>query len=1711
MVERKVDAISSGGTGSPPLVETNPPFLQNQNPSPGQINVILNPVILFRITDNPDDLHSGVDISTLVIQVQVGAGPLVEAYNAFTGGFHNGFTGSVIDVFLNQFSYDVTVDPPGIYAGLTAITVYVQVRDKQTLVVNQLATSYSFTTRAAEASAPFLNNQSPAPGSGPVGNLLNTNIDFRVNDTATDPNSGVKIDTLRVRIRRGAAQPFEDAIIAGVFQLGFTGTITPVGGTNTEGIYYFQYNVVIDPATDLFDADTTSVRVEVDDTKPTPNHLDTTYSFQIEQADQTPPYVNNQDPEPSESNVAGDTDIYIEIHDDDVGVDQNSIDIVVSIDGTPSNAVLNGVIQPGWLGGSFFSFLPDGYSYTLVPDIEIGTSHEVTVQVDAQDAAVSPNVMSTVSYQFFSSFVQPTARIAQQRYDAVLGSIIQLDARKSTVPDHSPLSWEWRFVQVPIGSGLFPDVGVVNPASMTDLRPDLRSAVSFIPDKLGLYLVELVVKNGGTGSDPVTAEVHVGLTRQYHGEPHSPPDVHFLWNFISNFWNLVEDRQYIEVLWSAVVQAIGSEYIKLWSNDFNKSLATIQKSVQRHWVKFDATTSLIDRVQRVILGNEDSGTMGATGSMVDPGSGLTKSFHIPLGDVENADYGDFTRLAVNYGAKGRIIDINGTGYTLERAFNTTGEVPASLLKAWKLISLVYTDITAAVDSTTTNVAIFEGSNHYVVLTYSSKFGRIRVALQSPASVDLAPTFEYSTEAGWTLFSPTTDGTTGFTLDGDITFDPASLVGWVSRTENGVAGFHIRIKRTTLVATAPVEKSIFVVSAHSFAIVDEEALTAGMVGLPWRVPHLLHVPLVDLEDAGVRKGDTLVFEVRRQDTGLTAELHAQVVTVDRERAGFEFNLAALSPGDATIDHALFRQLVVDLRIVHPSALVDEVAAAAEALLAFMPTGINLSTRPFSEFQIIFTAKKIIHNTAIKVDSRVISVPHLQQEIKTDPNFILQENWDYVLNAGYLEFVSDLFTTGEPAPETLWAEIIHVDNTEVIEGNFGRLVGLTNDALVAKATRAPYLAAVRGLWYAFTRGPTVDAVRLGIQILMGLPFTDERGEVIAITENFTVDSFGKPLGRLLVEDVDEHDRRLGIRKIYYYPMAIGLETNPRTGAPYKIGDIVERFIPLSKGVIVTDYVREPRWWVRSLHGLEVMKFFIFRAQVDVETGVFDHRDLHFALEFVRAIKPVYTQIIASALRSLEDNVMDTFSDEMKGTIKLAFYDNVGAWGGLESTYRSDDDNHQGFTLWRSNSRPFSTRSAHLLRDVITTNGGTVVANSVTGFGFVRARIVGDGTHPTLEGDILAIIQNQPGADMYAPGLYEVTSVVNPNQVVLGNLSTPYDPTTLLISAPPFATFPIGTNLKATVVRRDRNPVVHGTDLVTTAVDNLVTSAGASFLLDNVSIDDHLIIEAGANKGEYRITHVNVLTTPRAYTPAGEPHIDATQVKLVHLDGTIPTFSALSSQDFRVIRPAMMANRLENAQVVQSGGQMFVQVLDAADGSKPFDVFTPGLIGTNLRVANASNPANDGEWEVLEYIHAGKLRLNMALHASDGNAQAIVTLKSPYHPGFEKASELAPFEVFIVEFLDLLEGIAAGTSTVTGSLGIQGLAAGTGAASLNDAGGLSAGTSTASLYGNYGSASGTSSASLEDAYGEADGTCTVDGTAADLEGQSDGTSTVEGDLTS
>ena len=762
---------------------------------------------------------------------------------------------------------------------------------------------------------------------------------------------------------------------------------------------------------------------------------------------------------------------------------------------------------------------------------------------------------------------------------------------------------------------------------------------------------------------------------------------------------------------------------------------------------------------------------------------------------------------------------------------------------------------------------------------------------------------------------------------------------------------------------------------SLVFVDETVVPDGLAGVSWRVPHLLHMPDVDLEEAGVRAGDVLVFEVTRLDIGLSAEFRTQVVGADRNRLGFEFTLGDLVDGDENIDIELFKQLVVDLRILPPDSLDEEVEAVAKTVVQFIPVGINLFTRPFTKFRLSFKAKKIIHNTIIEADDTVSSVPALQEKIKDAP-VVLRENLDYIVEDGRIQFVRGLFTPEEPAPEKLWAECVWYDNDLAIENNFGRLVDLKKETLTQKSTRAPYLSAVKGLMYAYTNNSDIANLRLALQILLGLPFTEERGLVLEIDESFSTDASGNTLGRILMEDLNDDNGRTGVRRFYFYSPIVGLEENRTTGELIKVGDILEQFVPLSKGVQVEDYIKNPDWWVSALGGLEVLKFFTFQATIDSE--VFDFNDVSFAQQVLSAIKPAYVRVITAIISSLADDI--DVEDTLGGTLVLKLYDST--WG-LEHSKRFNDYNGQGVTLGRAGSSPLHTRTLVTLTDVETSIGTKVEVHSDAGWDASLVRGRDTGAFPYIEGDILVILPGQAGSGL-TPGFYEIDNVIDDSNLELYGTAPGPNPDSFAGPILDTGTFPIGINLKCSIVRREDNPVVRGSDLVTSGDD--ASTAGSTLITDGVGPGDHIIIEGGANIGEYVLDVID--PSPSGY-PRTAPSITETAVKLKTLEGVAASLSALGSQDFRIIRPSQVPIFTRNAQSIYNGGLARMELAVEESGNPVFDVFTPGMIGKLVSVTESEHAANNGVFLITQYLSSGRVVTDNASTTSDASADAKIQL--------------------------------------------------------------------------------------------------------------------------
>jgi hypothetical protein len=228
----------------------------------------------------------------------------------------------------------------------------------------------------------------------------------------------------------------------------------------------------------------------------------------------------------------------------------------------------------------------------------------------------------------------------------------------------------------------------------------------------------------------------------------------------------------------------------------------------------------------------------------------------------------------------------------------------------------------------------------------------------------------------------------------------------------------------------------------------------------------------------------------------------------------------------------------------------------------------------------------------------------------------------------------------------------------------------------------ISAVKGLWYAYVTGPTVRNLRVGTQILLGLPFSEEGGLVYEIR-----DDYSPTQGRIILQDLVNRE----IYRTYTYPNTLGIEINPATGVPYIEGDTVAQFSPLVEGAGVLDYIKDPTWFNGLLNqGIfyEIQKFFTFMVRVEV--SAFSLGALLFVQQFIKRVKPTYTHprfIVRTQLGDTEVNTTDgvaykgllklfdgactQYNDESTNGMSTMFDEPNAAGGGMKSQFDTDSD--------------------------------------------------------------------------------------------------------------------------------------------------------------------------------------------------------------------------------------------------------------------------------------------------------------------------------------------------------------------------------------------------------------------------------------------------------
>lgn len=350
--------------------------------------------------------------------------------------------------------------------------------------------------------------------------------------------------------------------------------------------------------------------------------------------------------------------------------------------------------------------------------------------------------------------------------------------------------------------------------------------------------------------------------------------------------------------------------------------------------------------------------------------------------------------------------------------------------------------------------------------------------------------------------------------------------------------------------------------------------------------------------------------------------------------------------------------------------------------------------------------------------------------------------------YLTFSSTLFSDEFPPPLSLWAEVVYVDNSRQIEDNFGALVGYNRTQFYDfSSPQNSYKNAVKGLMFALTHGPRVEACDIAAHILLNLPVAEVAGRITTIDKN---------AGKIVLQEYDKQLQQYSTR-LYTYSYKKGdvldifkeIATNPTTGQPLKIGDVVDAFSFLTRRVVITDRIIRYETDPTDLEQWHTW-------YIEIDSSATDSRDIPFLREFMLTVKPVHTKMHIILYLYLVDEVLTEM--DLYLALNVYLYDNPTS--SMESTGITDSFDGSGVAQRLFDIGSFSTRTVFQGDDLsITANSASVI--SLRG-GFLEDNISPQvATNPYISADTREL----PYINRHfnSPVLYKGRGLVSPGDIL------------------------------------------------------------------------------------------------------------------------------------------------------------------------------------------------------------------------------------------------------------------------------------------------------------------------------------------------------------
>ena len=239
---------------------------------------------------------------------------------------------------------------------------------------------------------------------------------------------------------------------------------------------------------------------------------------------------------------------------------------------------------------------------------------------------------------------------------------------------------------------------------------------------------------------------------------------------------------------------------------------------------------------------------------------------------------------------------------------------------------------------------------------------------------------------------------------------------------------------------------------------------------------------------------------------------------------------------------------------------------ESLLTNSAEAVPVFSKDFWKLLTFTSTDAVIVGTTYRftLPTDVIRVRFIYNKI-FEPTAILEENQDFTISGNYIYFSKNIFDDlacpgfakrrqSGATVISMWTPEAEVDKEYVYE-YYGTMLK------IYEPSSESYKSFIRGIWFYYMNGPTVNRITSAMNIIGGYPVATEDGEIVlSITE---------------------------INSIYYVKTTITTYSiGNSVDLAVTVGQTLRAFQHLTTAYLVTDYIDDPTWFDHIVVPIEVL---------------------------------------------------------------------------------------------------------------------------------------------------------------------------------------------------------------------------------------------------------------------------------------------------------------------------------------------------------------------------------------------------------------------------------------------------------------------------------------------------------------------------------------------